>query len=137
MSNHWIFLTDPETYHLDELFKRKKEVWDGVGSTVGQSYLKQIRKGDRIVGYHTAPDKFAYAILEAVSGSYQNPGTKEKNLVVDVRGVNKFKRPVPLAEMKANPKLKNMKLFKLFRPVAVTPLTAEEYAEICRAGDRG
>lgn len=135
MPRHWIFLTDPKTYHLDDLFKKKKEIWDGVESTVGQFHLKQISKGDLIIGYHTAPEKAACAILEAASAPYQNPATKEKNLVVDVRPVRRFPRPVPLAAMKSNPALKEMKLFKLFRPVAVTPLTPAEYAAICTAGD--
>jgi predicted RNA-binding protein with PUA-like domain len=131
---YWFFLTDPESYHLDELFRAKKTVWDGVFGTAAQRYIAEIKKGDRLVGYHTAPEKSAYAVLEAASNAYQNPELKEKNWVVDVRAVEKLKRPVPLAELKANPKLKQMKLFKMFRPIAVSPITAEEYAEIRRLG---
>jgi predicted RNA-binding protein with PUA-like domain len=137
MRNCWFFLTDPENYHLDELFQKKTEVWDGVLGTAAQKYLGQIRKGDRIIGYHTAPGKCAYAVIAAVSGPYQNPELQEANSVVDVRGVAKFKRPVPLAELKANARLKEMKLFKMFRPIAVSPLTPAEYKEICRLGGRG
>ena len=134
MPNYWFFLTDPETYHLDELFKKKAEVWDGVMGTAAQKYLSGIRKGDRIIGYHTAPEKSAYAVLEATSDPYQNPELKQKNLVVRVRGAIQFKRAVPLAELKANARLKQMKLFKMFRPIAVSPLTPGEYGEICRLG---
>lgn len=134
MPNFWIFLTDPESYHLDDLFEKKTEMWDGVGSNIAQKYLSGMQKGDRIVGYHTAPGKCAYAVLEAASGPYQNPKSKEKNLVIDVRGVAKLPRPVALAEMKANSKLKQMKLFKMFRPIAVSPLTPEEFQEIVRLG---
>ena len=134
MPNFWIFLSDPESYHLDQLFEKKSEVWDGVGSNIAQKYLSELKKGDRIVGYHTAPGKCAYALLEALSGPYQNPGLKERNLVIEVRGVEKLSRPVPLAEMKASATLKEMKLFKMFRPIAVSPLTAEEFQEIVRLG---
>ena len=137
MANHWFFLSDPESYHLDELFKKKKEAWDGVFGALAQKYLAEIKKGDRIIGYHTAPEKSAYAVLEAVSDAYQNPELKEKNWVVDVRGVEEFARAVPLAELKAGKKLKQMKLFKMFRPIAVSPLTAEEFEEICRLGGMG
>ena len=41
-----------------------------------------------------------------------------------------------MAELKANAKLKEMKLFKMFRPIAVSPLTSAEYKEICRLGGR-
>ncbi len=134
MPNYWFFLSDPEDYHLDELFKKKKDVWDGVHGSMAQKYIGTIQTGDRIIGYHTAPEKSAYALLQAVSGPYQNPEEKTKNWVLEVRGVEKFQRPVPLAELKASPKLKGMKLFKMFRPIAVSPLTVEEYREICRLG---
>ena len=134
MPNYWFFLSDPEDYHLDELFKKKKDVWDGVHGSMAQKYIGAIAKGDLIIGYHTAPEKSAYAMLEAVSGPYQNPEEKTKNWVLELRGVEKFKRTVPLAELKANAKLKGMKLFKMFRPIAVSPLTAEEFREIARLG---
>jgi len=135
MPNHWFFLTDPETYHLDELFKKKVEVWDGVMGTAAQKHLGEIRKGDRIIGYHTAPEKSAYAVLEAVSDPYQNPELQQKNFVIKLRGVAKLKRAVPLAELKANARLKQMKLFRMFRPIAVSPLTVAEYSEICRLSE--
>lgn len=134
MHSYWLFLTDPEDYHLDELFKKKTERWDGVFGTVAQKYLRELRKGDRIIGYHTAPEKCAYGVLEAASAPYQNPELTEKNYVVDLRGVAKFKRPVPLAELKASAQLKEMKLFRMFRPIAVSPLHPAEFKEICRLG---
>lgn len=137
MANYWFFLSDPESYHFDELFRKKTDVWDGVWGTAAQRYIAEIRKGDRIVGYHTAPEKAAVALLAAASGPYQNPEEKEKNLVLDVRAVERFRRPVPLAELKANAKLKQMKLFRMFRPIAVSPLTAAEFRELCRLGGVG
>jgi len=137
MPNHWFFLTDPEHYHLDELFKKKKEMWDGVFGSLAQKYLAEIKRGDLIIGYHTAPEKSAYAVLEAVGDAYQNPGTKERNWVVDVRGVSKFKQPVPLASLKGNKQLRDMKLFGMFRPIAVSRLAPGEFAEICRLGGLG
>ena len=136
MPNYWFFLTDPESYHLDELFKAKKTMWDGVFGTAAQRYLAEIKKGDRIIGYHTAPEKSAYAVLEATSDAYQNPELKEKNWVVDLRAVERLTRAVPLAELKSSAKLKQMKLFKMFRPIAVSPLTDAEFREICRLGSR-
>jgi predicted RNA-binding protein with PUA-like domain len=136
MPQYWFFLSDPDSYHYDELFKRKREVWDGVLGAMAQRHIAQIKKGDRILGYHSAPEKSVYCELGAVSAPYQNPEVKEKNLVLDVAAVKKLKKPVPLAELKKNPKLKGMRLFKFFRPIAVSPLTAAEYREILRLGVR-
>ena len=133
--SYWFFLSDPESYHFDRLFETKKDVWDGVNGSAAQRYIGEIRKGDSIIGYHTAPEKQVVATIEAISDPYQNPKLKDKkNWVVDVRAVAKLAHPVPLAALKANPKLSQMKLFKIFRPIAVSPLTEAEYAEILRMG---
>jgi predicted RNA-binding protein with PUA-like domain len=134
MPNYWFFLSDPEDYHLDALFKKKKDVWDGVHGFQAQRYIGEMQKGDLIIGYHTAPEKSAYAVLQAASAPYQNPEEKEKNWVLEVRGVEKFKQAVALADLKGNAQLKGMKLFKMFRPISVSPLTAAEYGEIRRMG---
>lgn len=131
----WFFLSDPENYHFDDLFRTKTSMWDGVFGTVAQKFLGEIQRGDRILGYHTAPEKQVMAVLEATSNAYQNPEIKDKkNWVVDVKAVQKLPRPVPLAELKANKKLAQMKLFKLVRPIAVSPLTEAEFNEIRRMG---
>src|SRR5712691_2272126 len=127
MPNYWFFLTDPEDYHLDELFAKKTEVWDGVLGSVAQKYLGEIRKGDRIIGYHTAPDKSAYAVLEATSEPYQNPELKQKNLVVKQGGVFMFNRPGQRGDRKSPAHLEQLHLFEMFRPIAVSPLTSAEY----------
>ena len=134
MPNYWFFLSDPEDYHLDDLFKKKKDVWDGVHGSMAQKYIGEMKKGDLIVGYHTAPEKSAYAVLEAMSDPYQNPEEKTKNWVLEIRGVEKFKDVVPLADLKIHALLMGMKLFKKFRPIAVSPLTEAEYKQIRKMG---
>ena len=138
MAQHWLFLSDPESYHLDTLFRKGKDVWDGVYGANAQKHLAQIKKGDRILGYHTSPEKAVYAVLEAVSDSYPDPKEKEKKIaVVDVKGIRKLSRPVPLAELRAAKKLAKMK-FLIIPRMAVSPLTPAEYQEILRlAGEKG
>ena len=132
MAQHWLFLSDPESYHLDTLFRKGKDVWDGVYGANAQKHLAQIKKGDRILGYHTSPQKTVYAVLEAVSDSYPDPKEKEKKIaIVDVKGVRKLSRPVPLAELRATKKLAKMK-FLIIPRMAVSPLTPAEYQEILR-----
>jgi len=132
LPQHWFFLSDPDSYHLDTLFRKERDVWDGVYGANAQKHLAQIKKGDRILGYHTAPEKAVYAVFEAVSDCYPDPKEKEKTVwVVDVKGVHKLSRPVPLAELRASKKLAKMK-FLLSPRMAVSPLTPAEYQEILR-----
>lgn len=131
----WFFLSDPKDYSLNQLFETKTATWDGVFGTAAQKYISQIKSGDKVIGYHTAPEKHAVAVLEVTSDAYQNPKIKDKtNWVVDVKAVERLARPIPLAELKANKKLAKMKLFQIPRPIAVSPLTADEFTEIQQMG---
>jgi predicted RNA-binding protein with PUA-like domain len=134
MPQHWFFLSDPETYHLEELFLKGRDVWDGVYGANAQKCLAQIKKGDLILGYHTAPEKAVYAVLEAVSDSYPDPKEKPKTIhVVDVKGVRKLPKPVPLQALRDDEELSGM-AFLLVSRIAVSPLTPAEYQEILSLG---
>lgn len=137
MAQHWFFLSDPDSYHFDELFRKREDVWDGIRGANALKHLAQVKKGDRILGYHTSPEKAVYAVLEAVSDSYPDPKEEEKRVaVVDVKGVRKLSRPVPLAELRADKKLAKMKFLVIPR-MAVSPLTPAEYKEILHlAGEK-
>ncbi len=128
---HWFFVSDPEDYHLDKLFDEKRTVWDGVHGAVALKNLSKVKKGDRILGYHSAPLKAVYAELKAVSDGYQKDTKEGPVWVADVAPVRRLKTPVPLTGLKANPKLANMTFVKIQR-VSVSPLSEAEFEEVLR-----
>jgi predicted RNA-binding protein with PUA-like domain len=131
--HYWIFSADPHHYHWDTLFVKGKEMWHGAGSKPDAiRALKQVRKGDRVLCYHAAPERTLYSIAEVTRDPYPDPHDyKGKNLVADLRAFEKLPRQVSLAEMRANPALKKMKLLKNVRLI-VSLLTDLEYQEILR-----
>ena len=53
-----IFSADPHHYHWDTLFVKGKEMWHGAESKPDAiRALKQVRKGDRVLCYHSTPEK--------------------------------------------------------------------------------
>jgi predicted RNA-binding protein with PUA-like domain len=108
-------------------------MWHGAGSKPDAiRALKQVRKGDRVLCYHGAPERTLYSIAEVTRDPYPDPhDRKEKNLVADLRAFEKLPRQVSLAEMRSNPALKKMKLLKNVRLI-VSLLTDQEYQEILR-----
>ena len=54
--------------------------------------------------------------------------------MVDIKLVKEFKTPVTLAEIKANSKLKNMKLLQRGQRLSVMPVTKAEWDEILKMG---
>jgi predicted RNA-binding protein with PUA-like domain len=116
MANRWLFKTEPSAYSFQQLQKDKKTVWDGVKNNLALKNLKDIQKGDEILIYHTGDEKAAVGVARALSGAYSDPGKKDpKLLVVDIEAVKALPRPVTLAEVKANSKLKNFDLVRLPR----------------------
>ena len=116
MATRWLFKTEPSVYSYQQLVKDKKTMWDGVKNNLALKNLKDIKKGDEIIIYHTGDEKAAVGIARALGGAYPDPSQKNPRLlVVDIEAVKSLPRPVTLAEVKANKKLANFDLVRLSR----------------------
>ncbi len=116
MASRWLFKTEPSVYSFQQLQKDKKTVWDGVKNNLALKNLKDIKRGDLILIYHTGKERQAVGVARALSGAYPDPGKKDpKLLVVDIEAITPLPRPVTLAEVKANKKLANFDLLKISR----------------------
>src|SRR5260370_38206788 len=85
--------------------------------------LKHARKGDRVLCYHSAPERSLYSIAEVTRDPYPDPHDhKGKNLVADLRAFERLPQQVPLAERQENGALKKVKLLENRRLVS-SPIT--------------
>jgi predicted RNA-binding protein with PUA-like domain len=133
---YWLLKTEPEEFSWDDLTRKgaKGEPWTGVRNFQARSNLKNMKKGDRAFFYHTGDEKRIVGIAEVVREHYPDPTDPTgKFLVVDAKAVTPFPRPVTLAEIKADPRLKDMVLAKAPR-LSVQPVTAEQWKTISAAG---
>jgi predicted RNA-binding protein with PUA-like domain len=116
MATRWLFKTEPSVYSYQQLVKDKKTMWDGVKNNLALKNLKDIKKGDEILIYHTGDEKAAVGVARALGEAYPDPSQKNpRMLVVDIEAVKTLPRPVTLAEVKANKKLANFDLVRLSR----------------------
>ena len=116
MGNRWLFKTEPSVYSFQQLQKDKKTMWDGVKNNLALKNLKDIKKGDEILIYHTGDEKAAVGVARALGDAYPDPSQKNpRMLVVDIEAVKPLPRPVTLAQVKANKKLANFDLVRLAR----------------------
>ena len=131
--HHWLFTVDPHHYHWDTLFVKGKEMWRGAGSRADAlRQLKQVRRGDRVLCYHAAPERSLYALAEVTRDPYPDPyDPKGKNLVADLRAMERLPRQVSLVELRENHALRKMKFLKNVRLI-ISPLSDEEYQEVLR-----
>jgi predicted RNA-binding protein with PUA-like domain len=130
--SYWLLKTEPSCYSYEELEKDKKTVWDGVNNNLALKYLRQIKKGDKAIIYHTGDVKAAIGIAEIVSNAYVDPKQNDPKLaVVDLKPEKRLKKPVTLAEIKANKAFKDFLLVKMSR-LSVMPVSQDEWELICR-----
>ena len=134
--NHWLFKTEPETFSWDMQKKRgaKGEPWSGVRNFAAAKHMKAMKKGDLGFFYHTGDEKQIVGIVEVIA-EYKPDPTDEtgKFGLVDVKAVKDVPKPVTLADVKADPKLKAMVLTREPR-LSVQPVTEAEWKHICKLG---
>ncbi len=133
---YWLLKTEPEEFSWDDCIKRgaKGEAWTGVRNFTARTNLKAMKKGEQAFFYHTGDEKQIVGICEVAREWYRDP-TDEKQVfvAVDVEAVKPLGKPVTLAAVKAEPKLKDMSLAKHAR-LSVQPVTAAEWKLVCRMG---
>jgi predicted RNA-binding protein with PUA-like domain len=136
MMNHWLFKTEPETFSWEMQKKRgaKGEPWSGVRNFAAAKHMKAMKKGDLGFFYHTGDEKQIVGIVEVIA-EYKPDPTDEtgKFGLVDVKAVKDVPKPVTLAQVKADPKLKDIVLAREPR-LSVQPVTPDEWKHICKLG---
>jgi predicted RNA-binding protein with PUA-like domain len=126
----WLVKEEPENYGYDKLEKDGKTIWAGVRNPLAQKHLRSIRKGDRIFYYHTGKEKAVVAIAKAASHAYSDPADGSGKLsVVDIVPEKRLKRPVTLAEIKADKSFASFPLVRMSR-LSVMPVTESEWERI-------
>jgi predicted RNA-binding protein with PUA-like domain len=132
---HWLMKSEPETYSWDDQVKRgaKGEPWTGVRNHQAKLNLMKMKKGDRVFFYHSGDSKEVVGVVEVAREHYPDPTAKsgEPWVVVDVKAIEPLKKPVTLADAKAEPRLKAMVLVNNTR-LSVQPVTADEWKIICK-----
>ena len=132
MPGAWLFKTEPSSYSFDQLERDGKTVWDGVKNALARKHLAAVKRGDRVLVYHTGDEKAVIGVAKALSDGYPDPKQKDpKAAVVDLAPVERLARPVTLAELKQRPSLKDFSLVRLPR-LSVMPVGAEVWKEIER-----
>jgi predicted RNA-binding protein with PUA-like domain len=128
--NYWLVKSEPFKYSWEQFEKDKTTFWDGVRNYQARNNLREMKKGDLVLWYHSNEGKEIVGIAKVAKESYQDPTTEDTNwVVVDLKCFKKLKRPVTLEQIKADERLANMGLVRQGR-LSVSPLTVAEFDTI-------
>ncbi|HBI42328.1 MAG TPA: EVE domain-containing protein [Planctomycetales bacterium] len=126
----WIFKQEPICYSFSDLRRDGRALWDGVGNALARKNLRQIKRGDLVLFYHTGKEKAVVGVMRAAADARDAPTADDpKAVVVEVEPVKPLPRPVTLAEIKSDPVLADWDFVRLPR-LSVTPTTESQWKRI-------
>jgi predicted RNA-binding protein with PUA-like domain len=132
---YWLLKTDPETYSIDNLKAEKKTVWDGVRNYQARNFLRQMKKNDVALLYHSGADKAVTGLVKIIKVAYPDPGAEGDDWsAVDISFTKKFSSSVSLEVIKKDARLRDIMLLRQSR-LSVLPLTDDEFIRICELAD--
>lgn len=147
----WLVKSEPEVFSFDDLLALPGRTthWDGVRNFAARNHLRAMKKGDRVLFYHSSTKPTAVVgVAEVVREAYPDSTALDKKdphfdpksdagdptwFMVDIRALEKFKRPVSLDEIKQVKDLGKMALIRLGR-LSVQPVTPEEFEIVTKLG---
>jgi len=148
---YWLVKSEPETFSFDDLLAAPGRTthWDGVRNFAARNHLRAMKKGDRVLFYHSSAKPTAVVgVAEVAREAYPDSSALDKKdphfdpkskpddptwFMVDIRAVEAFKRPVSLDEIKKVKELSKMALIRLGR-LSVQPVTPEEFDVVTKMG---
>ena len=118
----FLLKTEPHKYSFDDLVRDEGTIWDGIANNQALMYLRAMKKGEKLVIYHSNEGKEAVGTAKVVSVDATDP----KNPQVRIAPGKALKTPKPLAQMREAAVFHDSILFRQFR-LSVVPLTPEQY----------
>ncbi len=131
---HWLVKSEPGSYSWEQMRKDGRTFWNGVRNPQASNNLKAMKTGDRAFFYHSGDERAIVGIVEIVKEYYPDPSDASGRFgMVDVKAAASLKTPVTLAQVKADPEMKDLLLVRNSR-LSVMPIPSAAWKTICRMG---
>jgi predicted RNA-binding protein with PUA-like domain len=92
----YLLKTEPDKYSFDDLLRDGETTWDGITNNQALLTLRNMKKGERLVIYHSNVGKAAVGTAKVVSVDATDP----RNPIVRIRPVKRLKQERTLGEMR-------------------------------------
>jgi len=123
----YLLKTEPSVYSFDDLERDGETIWDGIKNAQAINSLAAMKKGEKLVLYHSVTGKAVVGTAKVISVDARDP----RNPLVRIAPVKRLKHAKTLAEIRSEPLFEGSLLFRQFR-LSVVSLTAEQYSWLVR-----
>ncbi len=146
---YWLLKSEPECFSIDSLRAEPGHTtyWDGVRNYQARNYIRdEMQVGDQVFFYHSNANppgiagvakivRQAYPDFTAFDSNHEHFDPKSKHesptwMMVDIKLVRKFKRLLPLAELKSRPELEGLVLLQKGSRLSVQPVSPKHFKAI-------
>ena len=143
--------SEPEAFSIDDLEKSKGKTthWDGVRNYQARNMMRdEMKIGDEVLFYHSNAKppgvagtakvvKESYPDFTAfdANSKYYDPKSSQENprwFMVDIKLQKKFKRLLPLDELREIKALEKMELLRKGSRLSVQPVSKKEFDTILK-----
>jgi len=146
---HWLMKTEPDVFSYDDLVAQRRAGWDGVRNYQARNFMREMRRGDLVIVYHsnaTPPGAagIARVVAEATpdptqfdpASEYHDPRSTRDEPRWDLVTLAPKRRLdfVPLPTLRELPELVDCALLARGNRLSVLPLTESEFSAIAAAG---
>lgn len=131
---YWLVKQEPEDYSWDDFDKENGTAWTGVRNFQARNNLRAMKKGDRVLFYHSGSGREIVGVSRVSKTAYPDPTACDGDWsCVDLVPVRAFAVSVPLATIKEDRVLKEMALVRQSR-LSVMPVTKPQFDRILKLG---
>ena len=121
---YWLLKADPDVYGYENLKQDKQTYWDGVANNLALKHMRNMKKGDEALIYHSGKQKALAGLASITSDPYPDPEKDDERLVVfDIKPRKQFKKLVTLKDIKADARFADFALVRQSR-LSVMPVSA-------------
>jgi predicted RNA-binding protein with PUA-like domain len=143
---YWLVKTEPHVYSIDDLQRDKSTAWTGVRNYQARNFLREMKRGDIILIYHSnaqPPGVVGIASVKneakpdptqfEVGGEYFDPAAtndKPRWFCPDLAFLKKLPKMVSLEELRNNRELEGLALLQRGSRLSVIPVSDKHFAII-------
>jgi predicted RNA-binding protein with PUA-like domain len=131
---HWLLKSEPTSYSIDDLKKDLKTRWTGVRNYQARNFLRAMEPGDGVLFYHSSREPLGIVGVAVVTKKAEPEKENSPWFAPEISFVEKFKRPLTLAEIKIRPELKGISVAQKGSRLSVMPISEEHFHIISKLG---
>lgn len=129
-TQYWLVKSEPAAYSWADLARDGQADWTGVRNYQARNNLGAMRPGDAVLFYESVTTKAVVGVATVARAAFPDPTAPDGAwLAVTLQAERALPAAVPLAQIKADPRLAGMEFLRLGR-ISVVPVTAADFAVI-------